>query len=155
MPVFSATGGWPRGDALKRRVVMYRAAVLAWVVVLCVVFAPTAVAQSKGKGKGGTNRIAYGISLEMVNDVNENDLPNFGDSVKFNVATTETFFVSLNCYQGSSWVYAAGGYPAGTELTLASNSWPGGAADCTVTAFTTTDGSRTNTLGTLSFRVEA
>ena len=134
---------------------MSRSAVLASVLVLCTIFAPTVQAQSKGKGKGQTGRIAYGISMEMVNDVNENDLPNFGDSVKFNVATTETYFVTLNCYQGASWVYAAGGYPAGSELILAANSWPGGAADCTATAFTTIDGSRTTTLGTLSFRVEA
>jgi hypothetical protein len=131
---------------------MYRSAVLASVLVLCAIFAPTALAQNKGKGQ--TSRVAYSISLEMVNDVNNDGLPNFGDSVMFNVATTSTF-VSLNCYQGSSWVYAAGGYPAGSELLLSSNSWTGGAADCMVTVFTTTDGSRTTTLGTLSFRVEA
>jgi len=133
---------------------MYRLTTLASVLLLLSAsLAPSVLAQGKGKGKGH-NAPAYGMVLEMVNDVNSDDLPNFGDSVKFNVSTTATTpFVSLNCYQGSNWVYAAGGYPADSVFNLSANSWPGGAADCTATLYTTTDGSRTTTLATLSVHV--
>ena len=36
---------------------------------------------------------------------------------------------------------------------LGSDSWPGGAAECTAKVYTTTDGIRTTTLATLSFHV--
>ena len=105
---------------------MYRLATLASVLLLLSAsLAPSVLAQGKGKGKG-QNAPAYGIVLEMVNDANGDDLPNFGDTVKFNVSTTATTpFVSLSCYQGTTWVYAAGGYQADWNFTLSSNSWPG------------------------------
>ena len=133
---------------------MYRLTTLASVLLLLSAsLAPSVLAQGKGKGKG-QNAPAYGIVLEMVNDANGDDLPNFGDTVKFNVSTTATTpFVSLSCYQGTTWVYAAGGYQADWNFTLSSNSWPGGAADCTATLYTTTDGARTTTLATLAIHV--
>src|SRR5215218_3293492 len=52
--------------------------------------------------------------------------PSFGDQVTFAVSTTATDrpYVTLNCYQGGSWVYAAqagfwAGYPGGQTFTLA------------------------------------
>ena len=136
---------------------MRRLAILASVMLLTASFSPSlfAQAQGQGKGKGKPNAAAvYGILLEIVND-NGNGLPDYGESVKFNVSTTATNpFISLSCYQGAAWVYAAGGMPVNWAFTLASNSWSGGDAECTATVYTTIDGSKTTTLGTLSFPVE-
>jgi hypothetical protein len=96
----------------------------------------------------------------MVIDANGNGLPNWGDHVTFRVTTSATSpFVGLNCYQGSAWVYAASvgyfdAYPWAKEFTLAANSWPGGAAECTARLYTSVDGSSTTTLATLPVHVD-
>ena len=113
-------------------------------------------ARSPGKGGGNPKENAdSSLTLVMVDDARVIG-PSWGDSVRFNVSTTATrAFISLECYQGSAWVLAAGGWPLDSEFTLAATSWPGGAADCTATLFTTIDGRRTTTLATLFFHVEA
>jgi len=112
----------------------------------------------RAPGKGGGNpkeNADSSLTLVMVNDARVIG-PSWGDIVRFNVSTTATrAFISLECYQGSAWVLAAGGWPLESEFTLAATSWPGGAAECTATLFTTTDGRRTTTLATLSFYVDA
>lgn len=113
---------------------------------------------ARGGGKPGGSG-GGSLSLVMLRDANANGLPNWADTITFNVSTTATSpFVGVNCYQGSSWVYAASvgyfdAYPWAKEFTLAASSWPGGAADCTARLYTTTDGSKTTTLATLAFHV--
>src|SRR5262245_12609222 len=105
-----------------------------------------------GSGGGGS------LTLVMVTDLNTSGL-SWGDHITFNVSTTATSpFVSVNCYQGSTWVYAASvgyfeAYPWAKEFTLAASSWPRGAASCTARLYTTTDGSSSTTLATLPFSV--
>lgn len=112
-----------------------------------------------GKPGGGGSTGGGSLSLVMLSDANGNGLPNWGDRITFNLTTTATSpFVSVNCYQGSSWVYAASvGYfeanPWAKEFTLSATSWPGGAAECTARLYTSLDGSSTTTLATLSFHV--
>lgn len=114
--------------------------------------------EARAPGKGGGNpkgNTDSSLTLVLVNDVRTIG-PSWGDIVTFSVSTTATrAFISLECYQGSAWVLAAGGWPLESEFTLAATSWPDGAADCKATLFTTTDGRRTTTLATLSFYVEA
>ena len=89
--------------------------------------------------------------------------PSFGDQVTFAVSTTATDrpYVTLNCYQGGSWVYAAqagfwAGYPGGQTFTLAAASWPGGTADCTATVgVLNSDGTKFRELATTTFHVDA
>ncbi len=83
-----------------------------------------------------------------------------GQEVTFNVSTTSTDrpYVSLNCYQGSDWIYAASAgffpdYPWSRNFTLATTSWTSGAADCKAVLYKTKDGSRTTTLASLEFHV--
>ena len=135
---------------------MRRLAFLASMVMLSAGVALSAQGgQGKGKGKNqNQSATPYGVALEMVTDANDDGRPNHGDSVKFSVQTdANTYFVSLNCYQGSSWVYAAGGYPASSTFMLSSNTWMSGAAECQASVYTTVDGSKTTTLGTLTFQV--
>jgi hypothetical protein len=140
---------------------MRRLTIVASLVVLAASFAPLALAQGqgqgKGKGKGEALPTVYGITLAVISPDENNDGPNFSDSVRINVSSNATTnaFVTLMCYQGTSLVYANGGYPAGSAFTLASGAWTSGAAECTATAYTTVDGTKSTTLGTLSFHVGA
>ena len=135
---------------------MRRFAILVSAILLTATFSPSLIAQGgQGKGKGKSNTASvYSIGLEIVND-NGNSLPDYGESVKLNVSTTATnVFASLTCDQGSALVYAAGGLPVDFAFQLSSQTWTGGNADCTATVFTTVDGSKKTTLGTLSFQVQ-
>lgn len=135
---------------------MRKLTIVASLVVLAASFAPTALAQGKGKGKGNSAPSSYGITLQMVSADDNNDGPNFGDSVRFNVSPIDnTPLITVLCYQGASLVYAAGGYPADFTFVLASGAWTSGEAECTATVKTTVDGGKSNTLGTLSFHVGA
>jgi hypothetical protein len=133
---------------------MRRLAILASVMLLTASFSPSLLAQGKGKGKQAAASV-YSIGLDIVDDDGDS-LPEHGETVKVNVSTSATNpFVSLSCYQGSAWVLAAGGLPVNFTFMLASSSWTGGEAECTATVYTTIDGSKTTTLGTLSFHVGA
>jgi hypothetical protein len=134
---------------------MRKLTIVASLMVLAASFAPSILAQGKGKGKGNAAPTTYSIGLETVSDVN-NDGLSVGDSVRFTVPTIATTpWVSLVCYQGTSMVYALGGYPADKVFLLSSGAWTSGAAECTATVSTTVDGSKTTTVGTLSFPVGA
>jgi len=98
------------------------------------ILAPSALDGKPGGGGGSSS-----FTLRMVTDVNGNGLPNWGDQVTFNVATsaTTTPRVDLTCSQNGVVVLGATagfyeGYPwPWTQImTLSSPSWPSGAADC-------------------------
>lgn len=114
----------------------------------------------KGGGKGGSTATGT-LSLRMVSDANGNGQPDWNDTVTFDVTTTATSpFVSVNCYQGASWVYSASigffdAYPWAQEFTLNASSWSGGAASCTARLYTSVDGSSSTTLSTVDFQAGA
>ncbi len=90
-------------------------------------------------GTGGTTGGGGTISLaQLVKDVNGDGLPNWGDTVTFNVSTTATDqpWVNLKCSQNGV-VVAQGwngyfvGSLTGRDFGLYSGYWSGGAADCT------------------------
>lgn len=100
------------------------------------------------------------LALVMVTDVNGNGLPNWGDQVTFTVSTTATDrpTVRLYCYQNGALVYtfSAGffaGYPWTTVYGLSSQSWTGGAADCTASLIYSGNNGRINTVATLNVAV--
>jgi hypothetical protein len=130
-----------------------RALVAAGVIVLAL--APMTASAGKPAGSSGSGT----IGLVVLNGATE---AHHGGQVTFNVTTSNTRpFVSLNCYQGGTWVYAASagffsGYPWSTDFTLASGSWPSGDAECTARLYSTKDGTRTTTLAPLlNFHVGA
>jgi hypothetical protein len=108
-----------------------------------------------GNGNGGSDPAPAPIgslSVAMVNDTGTVGVSH-GDTVKFDVtggSAPAGSLMSLNCYQGSDWVYAMGGYPAGFEFMLSSRSWPSGEADCTATLYTST-----GRLASVTFHVAA
>jgi hypothetical protein len=110
----------------------------------------------KPSGGGGTGTLTY----RMVNDQNGNGLPNWSDSVTFDISTSATSepFVDLACYQNGALVYGATGgffdsyrFPGTRVMTLTSPSWQGGAADCTAKLYYLS-GTRNVELGSTSFR---
>jgi hypothetical protein len=99
-------------------------------------------ARGSGGGKpkpGGGTGGSGSLTLVMVNDVNRDGQPNWGDTVTFNISTSATTEpnVSLTCSQNGKVVYGATGgfydgypWPWTKNMTLSSSSWTGGAASC-------------------------
>lgn len=86
-----------------------------------------------GNGQGGGSS----LTLAMVDDGNGDGLPNFGETITFNVTTTVSGpQVDVVCSQNGTRVYWAQQlfYGDGSRnFTLASMYWTGGAANCTAT----------------------
>src|SRR5712692_2007810 len=120
------------------------------------------------QGKGGHKNPAVGsssssLTLVTYTDINGNGLPDWGDTVTFNVSTTETTepHVDLKCSQNGVIVYGATtgyfeGYlwPWTQFMTLSSTAWQGGAAECTADLYYFS-GRRTPVLASISFTAGA
>jgi hypothetical protein len=116
-------------------------AVAASIAALMLAVAPTALAGKGGShntGGGGTSGTSSISLAPIVSDANANGLPNYGDIVAFNVATTATTspYVDLQCFQNGVLVgEGSRGYFDGALGTrnfgLSGPEWSGGAADCT------------------------
>jgi hypothetical protein len=132
-------------------------------IVLALALVPAALA-AKGGGGGkpsGGSGGSSSLSLVMVNDLNGNGAPDYGDTVTFNASTTATTepHVRLQCFQSGSLVYSAQAgmyasylWPWLQDMTLAWSS--GGAADCTAQIYYFS-GSKTVWSKSLSFHVDA
>jgi hypothetical protein len=135
-----------------------RAALIATAAAACFALAPAALAAKGGAGGSGGSS---SLSLVMVNDLNGNGVPNWGDTLTFGVSTTASKpTVLLECLQNGAVVFRqrAGffpGYMWSKDYTLQSSLWTSGAADCTATLYYTTKNGTDETLATLSFHVGA
>jgi hypothetical protein len=132
-------------------------ALMALIVVLATTARP-----SHAAGKPGGHSTSSG-TLELVLVNSTDGLPHWGQQVTFKVSTTATTepHVDLNCYQNGTLVYAATtGYydsypwPSTQIMTLRSNSWTGGDADCAAKLYYF-DGRKTPVVATLSFHAYA
>jgi hypothetical protein len=112
-------------------------AVLAGVIlVLSLALVPAALA-GKGHQSGGSGSSSISAPV-MVVDNNGDGLPNWGDTVTFNVSTTATAqpYVHLVCSGNGvaydSWRgYFAGSLDTNWNFVLSSGGWTGGPAGCT------------------------
>ncbi len=133
-------------------------------LVVPAAFAAKGAGGGHGKpGGGGTGGGGGTLSLKMVTDANGDGLPNWGDQVTFNVATTATTEpnVSLTCSQNGVVVYGAvtGFYasypwPWTQTMTLSSTAWSGGAASCVAKLYYFS-GTSTVDLGSMGFTAGA
>ncbi len=130
---------------------------LVSVLTLALSLSVATPAFAKG-GHGGAGSSSSSVQLVLIDSLD--GLAHSGQQVTFAVATSATAspFVSLNCYQGSAWVYTASAgffaaYPWSQNFTLSSMSWNGADADCTARLYSSRDGTRTTTLATTSFHV--
>lgn len=125
-----------------------------------------AFAAPSDKGGGGGGKPGSGsssLSLVMVTDNNGDGQPNYGDTITFNINTTQTKlpYVDVRCYQGGTLVYSASagfydGYlwPGAQKMPLSSPVWTGGAADCSAYLnMTASKGGKVSALATLNFHV--
>ena len=137
---------------------LLEAALIALLVVGLIAGTAFAGKPSGGSGSGSTT-----LTLVLADDVNGNGVPNWADTVTFNVSSSATSSpqVSLTCTQGGTVVYNANAaWYAGNPfaymqmMKLQSGAWTGGAADCTAREYYSS-GKRTITLKTLSFHVDA
>jgi len=145
-----------------------RFALIASVGALSLTFVPAAFAakggghntSGGGGGASGTSSISGPV---MVNDVNGNGLPNYGDTVTFNVSTTATTepFVNLICYQNGVLVYNTWrgffheSLDTNWNFPLGSGGWTSGAADCTAKLGMYVSGTKYKVLASSSFHVDS
>lgn len=136
------------------------------VLVLALALVPAGFAAKGGSGGGKPSDGSSSIKLAtpLVYDANGNGLPNWGDTVRFDVSTTATIApnVDLICTQGGTVVYGAttgyyDGYkwPWTQNMNLKSQLWTGGDAACVATLYTFDHRGRKSTLATLSFTAYA
>ena len=114
-----------------------------------------------GSGGGGTSG-GGSLALVVSTDNNGDGLPNWNDTITFNVSTTATAepTVELTCYQNGSLAYIAQGgfydsypWPWTKYMLLNSGAWTGGSADCTANLFPL--GAKSSVLATLRFTAGA
>jgi len=119
-----------------------------------------------GKGHGGTTGGSTGsgggtLTLRVVSG--PDNTPNWGEDITFDVSTSATTepHVNVTCKQSGTVVYGATtGYyasypwPWTQVMNLASQSWTGGAADCSA-VLQAYSGTSVSTLYTLGFHVDA
>ena len=150
-----ATAGYLTEVFIVRRLFGAGAEALILVILVIGLLAvPVLAAKGGGNGGGGggggkppkPGGTAGTISLVMVSDANFNGVPNWGDSITWNVsrAGVANPFVSLTCSQGgtmvlSTWAgyYAGYEWPAAQTMTLSGDAWTGGAADCSASLYGT------------------
>jgi len=114
-----------------------------------------------GKGNGGTTGSGGTLTLRVVSG--PDSTPNWGEDITFDVSTNATTepHVNVTCKQSGTVVYGATtGYyasypwPWTQVMNLASQSWTGGAADCSA-VLQAYSGTSVTTLYTLGFHVDA
>jgi hypothetical protein len=137
-------------------------ALLALVLVPATLAAKGGQAGGKPGGGGGGGGDTTGSFSLVLHDSNSNGVPNFGESVTFNVTSTAAYpMVTLTCYQDRSvgWVtnQTVGFYPGwvwSQDFPLSSWKWTSGAADCdAVLYYQTRKGNQT--LDAMTFHVDA
>lgn len=138
-------------------------------ITACLVIAPTAAYAAKpsastGGGKGGGGKTSGTSSFSLVLLDSTDGVAHWNQRVTFDIQTTQTDkpYVDLSCSQGGAVVYrnSAGyfdGYPWpwNQTMTLSSQAWTGGDADCTARLYSATNSGATTTLATMSFHVAA
>ncbi|MFL5798028.1 MAG: hypothetical protein ACJ77A_08855 [Actinomycetota bacterium] len=102
------------------------------------------------------------FSLAAVPGSSSDTVPNWGDTVTFDISTSVTSMPSVraDCYQGADLVYRHFGFfynePSPSEnFVLQSYVWTGGAAECTATLYYVNSKGEEVDLSTLPFHVDA
>ena len=116
---------------------MRRLAVVASAIALAATFGSSALAQGKvrAKAKARRSRRATHFALVLENDADGDGIASWGDTINFQVQTTETDRpqVSVTCYQNEDLVASSMTWPNPT--TLSSRAWQAGAAECVADLF--------------------
>jgi hypothetical protein len=131
---------------------------VAATVAVCLVFAGTAFA---GKASSSSITGPYVVTTSSAPVATSTTAPQFGDTVTFNISTTQTGnpFVHLVCSGTAenpvgydSW---AAFWPSAGSFVLSSGGWTGGAADCTAKLVMYVNSNKVKVLASTSFHVDA
>ena len=146
-------------------VVRTRALIVVLVLVMAAVSVTPALAAKRGGGSGGngggTTTGSSSLALVLLNSTD--GLPHWGQQITFTVSTTATTepHVSVTCKQNGAIVYSAATgffasypWPWTQIMTLSSQSWTGGDADCAATLYAIS-GTKVTNLASLAFHVYA
>jgi hypothetical protein len=139
-----------------------RLGLMSAAAALCLVLVPAALAAKGGGGGSTTSSTSTITGPVLVYDANGNGLPNWNDTVTFNVSTTATTqpYVNLLCYQNGVSVYNSwrGYFPGSLDTNwnfeLSSGEWTSGAASCTANLDMYVSSTRYKVLASLSFHVD-
>jgi hypothetical protein len=138
---------------------------LAFFVLMFAVFGSFVLAVSLAapadKGKpGGGGSSSGSLSLVMVTDKNSDGLPNYLDTITFNVSTSYAQpYVRLECKQAGTLVLSQTSgfypdYPWSHNYQLGPTYvWTAGAADCTAVLLGPATHNKTSTLASMAFVV--
>jgi hypothetical protein len=144
----------------------HRIVQVAQLVALVVALAAVPVAfAAKGGGGGNGGKPSSGssslsIQEPLVYDANGDGVPNWGDTLTFNISQTATTepYVDLTCSQNGVVVYGATAgffasypWPWTVNMKLGSQMWTGGNAACTAVLYMFYGGGKKQTLAKLSF----
>lgn len=134
---------------------------------LLLIPAPANAAKGGGKGgggKGGGDTTSVTLDVVLVNDGDGDGVIDHSDTITFAFDQTETDepHVDLACRQNGTVVYGANagyfdGYawPWTQNMTLESNAWDSGAADCHAELYYFGRRNKTVTIGTVDFVAKA
>lgn len=135
-----------------------------FLALLTAVAASSPALAAKGGGGGGGKPAPSGSSsLALVLLDSTDGAAHWGQRVTFNVSTSATTepHVSVSCSQSGVVVYttqtgfyASYPWPWTQTMTLSSDAWTGGAADCSAKLYYF-NGSKTVTAATLAFHADA
>jgi hypothetical protein len=137
--------------------VLSKIAISATIAVF-LVFAGTAFA---GKAPSSSISGPYVVTTSTAPTAPSTTAPQFGDTVTFNISTTQTGnpFVHLVCSGTAgnpvgydSW---AAFWPTAGSFILSSGGWTSGAADCTANLVTYVNSTKYKVLASTSFHVDA
>ena len=115
-------------------------------------FSNSGSVQGDGSATSGPVSSISRLAVTIATDNNGDGRPNRGDSITFAIATTQTWSqVSVVCSQNGEVVLRASRTPAAwSPISLSSETWEAGAADCVATLDQITD-ARVLTLATAAF----
>lgn len=145
----------------KGKILMRRRFISFAVVAMLLLAAAPAIAAKGGNGKGKPNGDSSSLSVVMVEDSDSDGKTSHSDRITFDVDTTATDrpHVRLECYQSGQLVlttqtgyYDDYRWPWTQVMTLATDAWAGGPAECTATLYYF-KGKRTMYPASLSFSV--
>ena len=132
--------------------------VLLTATMLAVVVTGAALAAPGGKG-GGANKSGSNLKLVLLNSTD--GVPHWGQDITFEVSSSAAEpNVNVRCYRAEDFVYDGwaafwAGAWFGQTMTLSSQAWPDGEADCTARLVTFGSNGRERTLKTMTFHVYA
>ena len=150
---------------MKTRRIAHAAQIAALVFVFAAV--PAAFAAKGGGGNGGkpsTGSSSLSIQKPLVYDTNGDGVPNWGDTITFNISQTATTepYVDLTCSQNGVVVYGATAgffasypWPWTQNMKLGSQMWAGGNASCAAVLYMFYGGGKKQILAKLSFTAYA